>query len=133
MTAEKTDATAIVTAFYGAAGTADFDTVRTLLDPDVVLTEPDSVPYAGVYRGRDAVVDAVYTKYYDFTHSEINYIVSDGANAVARLEVAGKTHTTGKPVAFSATECFGIRDGKITSIHSYHFDTVQIAEAFSAD
>lgn len=126
----------VVADFYRAARAGDFETVRALLSPEVTLTEPESVPYGGVFKGPDAVLGAaadIFTKYFNLTDYEVCYILADDEHAVARLNVAGVTHTTGKPIAFSATECFVVRDGKIIDIQPYHFDTVQVVEALTAD
>jgi ketosteroid isomerase-like protein len=134
MTTGTRDAASVVAEFYAAAQAGELDRVRALLAPDVILTEPDSVPYGGVYRGPDAVVSAavdLFTKYFDFTHNEVRYILAEGENAVARLDVSGTTRTSGKPIAFSATECFVVRDGRITEIQPYHFDTAQVIEALN--
>lgn len=129
-------AAAVVAEFYEASRAGDFDRVRAVLAPGVMLTEPDSVPYGGVYRGPEAVISAaidLFTKYFDFTRNEVRYILAEGENAIARVDVSGTTHTSGKPIAFSATECFVVRDGLITEIQPYHFDTAAVIEALSTD
>jgi ketosteroid isomerase-like protein len=81
---------------------------------------------------REGVV-GLFTKYFNFTRNEVRYILADGEDAIARLDVSGTTHTSGKPIAFSATECFVVRNGRITEIQPYHFDTAYVIEALSVD
>jgi uncharacterized protein len=132
----KVDAAAVVAEFYAASRAGDLDRVRAVLAPEVTLTEPDSVPYGGVHRGADAIISLavdLFSKYFDFTRNEVRYILAEGENAIARMDVSGTTRTSGKPIAFSATECFVVRDGLITEIQPYHFDTAAVIEALSTD
>jgi hypothetical protein len=59
--------------------------------------------------------------------------LADRENALARLDVSGPFRTGGKPIAFSATECFVVRNGRITEIQAYHCDTAYVIEALSVD
>lgn len=132
----QVDAAAVVAEFYAASRAGDLDRVRAVLAPEVTLTEPDSVPYGGVHRGIEAIVALavdLFSKYFDFTRNEVRYILAEGENAIARVDVSGTTRTSGKPIAFSATECFVVRGGLITEIQPYHFDTAAVIEALSTD
>ncbi|HTK62964.1 MAG TPA: nuclear transport factor 2 family protein [Pseudonocardia sp.] len=132
----EVDAAAVVAEFYAASRAGDLDRVRAVLAPEATLIEPDSVPYGGVHRGPEAIIALavdLFSKYYDFARNEVRYILSEGENAIARVDVSGTTRTSGKPIAFSATECFVVRDGLITEIQPYHFDTAAVNEALSTD
>ena len=45
----------IQAAVYAAAGARDWDKVESLLHPDFVLYEADCLPFAGEWRGKDAL------------------------------------------------------------------------------
>lgn len=45
----------LVDDLYAATGSGDFDRAATMLTDDFFITEADSVPMAGVYRGKDAL------------------------------------------------------------------------------
>ena len=45
----------MLAAVYAAAGARDWDTAESLLHPDFVLYEADSLPFAGEWRGKDAL------------------------------------------------------------------------------
>lgn len=95
---------------------------------------PVRFPYGGTHRGAEAVMAAVvdiYVTYYSFSSYDMHYIVGDSVNAVAHMSVTVTARCTGKQFSFTAAECFGVRDGKILSIRPHHFDTVEVAEAFT--
>src|SRR3989344_472527 len=45
----------IVQAVYAHAGAGDWAACEALLSPDLVIHEAEGLPYAGTYRGRDAL------------------------------------------------------------------------------
>lgn len=130
------DSAQVVREFYRAGRAGELDIVRSLLAGDVVLVEPNSMPYRGSYRGPDAVVQIqidLYTRYYEFSSFELTSVIGDGENAVARVKVAGVARATGRSIETSAVEWFVVRNGKITSITPYHYDTAEMLMALSAD
>ena len=130
------DSAQVVREFYRAGRAGELDTVRSLLAGDVVLVEPNSMPYRGSYRGPDAVVQVqmdLYTKYYDFSSFELASVIGDGEHAAAHVKVAGTARATGRSIETSAVEWFVVRDGQITSITPYHYDTAGMLKALSTD
>jgi ketosteroid isomerase-like protein len=130
------DSAQVVREFYRAGRAGELDTVRSLLARDVVLVEPNSMPYRGSYRGPDAVVQVqtdLYTKYYEFSSFELTSVIGDGENAAAHVKVIGIARATGRPIETSAVEWFVVRNGQITSITPYHYDTAGMLKALSTD
>ena len=130
------DSAQVVREFYRAGRAGELDTVRPLLAADVVLVEPNSMPYRGSYRGPDAVMQVqmdLYTKYYEFLSFELTSVIGDGENAVAQVKVKGVARATGRSIETSAVEWFVVRNGQITSITPYHFDTALMLKALSTD
>ena len=134
ITMKSHDSARVVREFYRAGRAGELDTVRSLLAADVILVEPDSMPYRGSYRGPDAVMQVqmdLYTKYYEFSSFELTSVVGDGENAVARVKVVGVARATGKSIETSAVEWFVVSKGRITSITPYHYDTAGMLRALS--
>lgn len=85
---ELDDPAAVVAALYRARGDDDLDRVRALLHPDVVWREPEGhAGYAGVHRGRDAVLDDMLgsaTAATDDTFRvELEHVVAHGPHLAA--------------------------------------------------
>jgi ketosteroid isomerase-like protein len=126
------DSAQVVREFYRAGRAGELDIVRSLLARDVVLVEPDSMPYRGSYSGVDAVVQLqrdLYTKYYEFSKFELTSVIGDGENAVAQVKVVGAARATGRLIETSAVEWFVVRNGQIMSITPYHYDTAEMLKA----
>lgn len=130
------DSAQVVREFYRAGRAGELDIVRSLLADDVVLVEPNSMPYRGSYHGPDAVVQVqmdLYTKYYEFSSFELTSVIGNGENAAAQVKVAGVARATGRSIETSAVEWFVVRSGQITSITPYHYDTVGMLKALGTD
>ncbi len=122
---------AMVDALYAATGVGDFDRAETMLTDDFFITEADTLPMAGVYRGRRALRDL---------YSQVMTMMD-----VAALN-RGVTMTAGDcavcPVSFQfqdpalepaeLLELFRFRDGKVCEIKPYYFDPGPIVAACMA-
>lgn len=121
----------VVDALYAATGAGDFDAAEALLTEDFVVSEADSLPMAGVYRGKTALRDL--------------YVRVMGMMDVAGLQ-RGMT-TTGSNVAVchvtfqfadaslkdaELLELFYFRDGKVCEIKPYYFDPAPVVAACAA-
>jgi len=125
---------AVVDALYTAAAAGKLDEVSRMLADDVVLYEAESLPYGGVHQGRDNVMKTItllFTEYLNLSEYTVVRLLGEGEHVVACLKVAGVTHTSGKPVAFEACERFVVRDGVITEIKPFYWDTAALLEAYA--
>jgi ketosteroid isomerase-like protein len=121
----------IVDTLYDATGVGDFDTAESLLTEDFFITEADSLPMAGVYRGRSAL-RTLFTQVMgmmdvaglargetmtggDFAVCQVSFQFQDPALQPAEL-----------------LELFRFRDGKVCEIRPYYFDPAQIVAACAA-
>lgn len=116
---------------YAATGVGDWDKAASMLTDDFFVTEADTLPMKGVYRGKNALRD-LYTKVM-------------GMMDVAGLEIvetcAGKDHAVtilsfrfADPSLAPAHLCelFRFRDGKVCEIRPYYFDPAPIVAACEA-
>lgn len=116
---------------YAATGTGDWDRAAAMLTDDFVVTEADTLPMAGVYRGKNALRDL--------------YIKVMGMMDVAGLDrvetTAGRDHAVtilsfrfADPALPPARllELFRFRDGLICEIVPYYFDPAPIVAACAA-
>lgn len=131
MSLTRPDMLKIVDDLYAATDVGDFDTAATMLTDDFIVSEANSLPMAGVYRGKNALKDL--------------YVTVMGMMDVAGLE-RGETTTGGEYAVCHVTfrfadpslkpaellELFRFRDGKVCEIKPYYFDPAPIVAACAA-
>ena len=83
---------AILNAFYEATGRGDWTAAETYLSDDLVITEADALPYAGVYRGKGALrtLYARVMAMMDVEGLELVQNTSGGDYAVALVDMVFK-------------------------------------------
>jgi len=118
-----------VQAMFDAMAVGDFEQMKSYLHPDVVVTEADCLPYAGVYRGPDAYIQLVHTvvSTWDDLQLSVNAMAESGDMVMVVSEFAGK-NKAGVAFNMPMTEVFYFTDGKISEVRPYYFDTHQLAE-----
>jgi ketosteroid isomerase-like protein len=131
MTMNHEEILQLVDDLYAATGVGDFDKAEELLTDDLFITEADSLPFAGVYRGRTALRD-LYTKVMGMMDvAGLNRVqtTSGGDHAVTIL-----SFEFADPALAPAHLCemFRFRDGKICEIRPYYFDPAPIIAACAA-
>ncbi|HUI59212.1 MAG TPA: nuclear transport factor 2 family protein [Steroidobacteraceae bacterium] len=120
----------VVEALFAATGRGDWAAAESMLTEDFFVTEADTLPFAGVYRGRRALHD-LFTRVMaeaGVVGLDIQQITAGGDRVVALLDmVLGGTPEVRVPLA----ETFRLRDGKVCEIKPYYYDPRPIAAAVS--
>lgn len=118
-----------VQALYAATGVGDWATAETMLTEDFFVTEAETLPMRGVYRGRKGL-QQLYMKVIALAQVkslEIRQITAGGNCAVVLLDLVLEGTPEGRA---SIAEVFHFRDGKVCEIKPYYFDpTPMIAVA----
>ena len=120
-----------VQALFAATGAGDWAAAAAMLTEDFFVTEADSNPFAGVYRGRRALEDlfVAVVSTAGVTHMEVRQLTAGGEFVVALVEMT----LGGPPEAHvSLTEVFRFRDGKVCEIKPHYFDATPLAAAVAA-
>jgi ketosteroid isomerase-like protein len=110
-----------IEALYAATGKGDWPTAESMLTEDFFITEADTTPFGGVYRGRKALHDLFMqvVPATGVTNLDIQQMTAGGNTVVVLLElVLGGPPETRVPIA----EVFHLRDGKVCEIKPYYFD-----------
>lgn len=116
---------------YACTGAGDFDKAETMLTDDFFITEADSLPMAGVYRGKTALRD-LYAKVMGMMDvSGLNRVVttSNGDTAICLLSFEFSDPSLAPA---HLAEAFFFRDGKACEIRPYYFDPATIVAACKA-
>jgi ketosteroid isomerase-like protein len=120
-----------VQALFAATGSGDWAKAETLLTEDFFVTEADTNPFAGVYRGRRALQD-LFSKVVSsagVTKMDTKQLTAGGDLVVALVDMT----LGGPPERFvSLAEVFRLREGKVCEIKPHYFDTAPLAAAVDA-
>jgi hypothetical protein len=131
VTLSREDMLQIIDDLYAATGSGNFEKAADMLTDDFFVSEADSLPMAGIYRGKDALKDL--------------YLNVMGLMDVAGLE-RGEVTTGGDyaicPVTFKFAdpalapaellELFRFRGRLVCEIKPYYFDPAPIVAACDA-
>jgi ketosteroid isomerase-like protein len=121
----------LVDDLYAATGIGDFDKAEELLTDDFFITEADTLPFAGVYKGRTALRE-LYAKVMGMMDvAGLNRVqtTSGGDYAVTILSFE---FVDPELEPAHLCELFRFRDGKVCEIRPYYFDPSSIIAACNA-
>lgn len=107
----------------------DFAAIGAMLDPDFVLHEAPSLPYAGTYHGIDgwrAVSRAVVTTWTDFKFEPIA-VYEAPETLIVNFAISGRSRKTGRPFATTVLEIWRFRGERLREIVPYYWDTAELA------
>lgn len=103
-------------------------------DENSQMIEADSLPYHGVYRGKDAIrrgIQAVIGEYWDDFAYDIDAITYGEEYVMAYGRFSATAKKSRKKVSFPLTEVWRIREGRVALVHPVYGDTKQAADALA--
>ncbi|MFD8598288.1 nuclear transport factor 2 family protein [Kitasatospora sp. NPDC059646] len=135
-----TDSIAVLTGMYaaeaeylaaGGPDEASFDLLAPFFAPDVVLHQADSLPYGGTWRGHSGMTQfflAMGAAWESFDMAEQEFLAT-GETAVVLTRVRARARATGRELSFPILQTITVKDGKITEVRPFYWDTQVIADA----
>lgn len=119
---------------YDAFAVGDVPAVLAVLDANIEWTEAEGFPYAGTYRGPDAVVQGVFmplgTEWDGYSVVPSDFV--DGGEKVVALGMYSGTYkATGKAFRAPFAHVWQFRNGKAVSFQQFT-DTVVVQEALKS-
>ncbi|MFJ9107561.1 nuclear transport factor 2 family protein [Streptomyces sp. NPDC102283] len=135
-----TDSRAVLSAMYtaearylaaGGPGTASFDHLAPCFAPDVVLHQAAGLPYGGVWRGHlglERFFLAMSDTWSTFELVEQDFLAT-GETSVVRTIVRAVSRATARELTFPILQTLTVRDGRITEIQPFYWDTGAVARA----
>lgn len=104
------------------------DAYRQCFTPDVEVREPESLPYGGVWRGRDGV-EALMARLRD-VYAEASFEdrqeFSCGDTVFVLLRSRVRVRATGRGMTNSVLQHLELRDGLIAMMEIFHWDPVVV-------
>jgi ketosteroid isomerase-like protein len=138
------DGRSTLDAFYAAeaaylAGDLSDDAARAAyrrcFTPDVEVREPESLPYGGVWRGRDGVerLIARLREVYDEASFDDRQVFDCGDTVFVLLRSRIRSRATGRRMTNSVLQRLELRDGRIAAMEIFHWDPMAIRALCAPD
>jgi ketosteroid isomerase-like protein len=111
----------VVRGLYDALGKGDVPGVLAGLAPEVIVDEPNQLPYGGVHQGREVFVQSVLgamTGYADVAITDAE-VFEGPAGVVGTLTGTLTAHTTGEQYPLTMVEIHQVEDGLVHKIDVY--------------
>ncbi|MEN2487893.1 nuclear transport factor 2 family protein [Flavobacterium sp. B11] len=123
----------IVTKYYESLfKTRDFDALATVVADGAVYNQAIGLPYGGTYTGFSewTKMFAKSTEFFDLQiEKEPTYFSDESKNEVIiYFTISCKSKKSGKTMSVPISEHFDLKDGKITSVRPFYYDTKTFAE-----
>ncbi|SDN31667.1 nuclear transport factor 2 family protein [Allokutzneria albata] len=115
----------------GGPGRADFAELAPFFAEDVVLRQADALPYGGEWRGHAGMERfflAMSAAWGSFEMVRQRFL-STGEPIVVLTDVRARARATGRVLEFPILQTIGFRDGRISEVRPFYWDTAAIAEA----
>jgi ketosteroid isomerase-like protein len=118
----------------GGPGEASFDLLAPFFAPDVELHQADALPYGGTWRGYDGLarfflrMGEVWESF-DMVEQEF---LATGETAVVLTRIRSRARATGRELGFPVLQTITVKDGRITEVRPFYWDTRAIADACAA-
>ncbi|MFG2503460.1 nuclear transport factor 2 family protein [Streptomyces sp. NPDC048441] len=137
-TASATDSITVLTGMYeaesrylaaGGPGEASFELLAPYFAPDVVMHQAQALPYGGTWRGHDGMARfllAMSEAWETFEIGEQEFLAT-GETAVVRTQVRARARATGRELAFPVLQTVTVKEGRITEVWPFYWDTAAIA------
>jgi ketosteroid isomerase-like protein len=129
----ETDNFKVVAKYYECLfKTRDFTTMATIIEEGAIYNQAEGLPYGGTYVGFNEWTK-MYAKSSEFFDLEIEkepVYFSDGTKnkVIIYFTIKCKAKKSGKTLSMPISEHFDVKNGKITAIRPFYFDTKQFAE-----
>jgi steroid delta-isomerase-like uncharacterized protein len=126
----------IINDYLDAFLAGDIDRVMTFLADDFTVIESEGMPYSGKWVGKDGfmqLLNAVYTCWTDMKVDLVEVIgAPDAENFAVLATMDGKSLSNGRSFSTSLCEIWTVKDGKLSLVRPYYWDTKLMSELASA-
>ena len=114
---------------YQRMGEQDWEGMMAVMSDDFKVIEADSLPYGGVWEGKDAMqrlYPAVVAHFDEFS-PVIKEVIGGVEWAAVIVELTLISKKTGRRFVQTVTEVGRIQDGKVAELQIHYFDTAETA------
>ncbi len=131
----ETEATAAVRRFIDAVSTMDADAMAAVLHPDIVVIEPEGLPYGGIYQGAETFFTTLLPEIAGAFSLGVEdaHIFDGGDTAACRMTAVYTSHRTGAVVRMPYVEVYDVAGGLITRADVYPQDVTALSRWMEAN
>lgn len=115
----------------GGPGDASFDLLAPFFASNVELHQADALPYGGTWRGHSGMTQFFLTMgqvWETFDMVEQKFLAT-GETAVVLTQIHARARMTGRELSFPILQTITVKDGQITEVRPFYWDTQAIADA----
>ena len=119
----------VLSNIYQRMGQGDWDGVHELLSDDFSVLEPESLPYGGVWEGKDALqrLYPAVMAHFDDPSSVIKEVIGGDEWSAVIVDFTVTAKKTGKRFTQTVSEVGRVVDGKLVELQIHYFDTAALA------
>jgi ketosteroid isomerase-like protein len=128
----KQSVLALYSALTGGGATSAYTIMQQLLDRDVIVYHPDSLPFGGTHHGREAFLTQSASnagRHVDARRIKLEGMVAEGDDVVVRWRFPFRINPTDEFVDVEVNEWLTFRDGKIVEARPFYWDTAQLVRS----
>jgi ketosteroid isomerase-like protein len=111
----------VVRGLYAALSMGDVPGVLAKLDPEVIVDEPNLLPYGGVHQGREVFVRSILGAMMGYANVAITgaEVFEGPAGVIGTLTGSLTAHSTGEEFPLTMVEIHRVEDGTVRKIDVY--------------
>ena len=130
---ETASSAAVVRGLYEALIKGDVPGVLARLAPEVVVDEPNLLPYGGVHHGREAFVQSVLGAMMGYADVAITAgeVYEGPAGVIGTLTGVLTAHTTGEAFPLTMVEIHQVENGAVHKIDVYTKNPDELAAFYA--
>lgn len=117
----------IIKKFYQELAASNMQGALDLLDDDYQLIQAESLPYGGIYKGKEGVgafFKLFFAFWKSFQSAEVCFFAS-GDTVIATSLASGTTHE-GTVIEMPMVQVYTLRNRKLLTTQPFYFDTAVI-------
>ena len=108
-------------------------TYATYMSPDLVVIEPDSLPYGGRFSGKAELeeFERIYQSCWSHSEHRVLRCAAVDDHVVTLMEMTATARKTGRSITFNVTEWWRVRNQQIDHIEIFYADTNRVLETLA--
>jgi len=119
----------VLSSVYQRMSQGDWDGVFELLADDFVVVEPESLPYGGLWEGKDALqrLYPAVMAHFDDPAPVIKEVIGGEQWCAVIVDFTVTSKKTGNRFTQTVSEVGRVVDGKLVELQIHYFDTAALA------